>query len=98
MIRPVLEYPAIPICVSSKNNIKKIQTVQNKALRRAIVRNPREDRRTNEDIHRETEIDPMNIRIYQLASNIWRKLEILNNNLVEKFLQYYTRATKDHYW
>ena len=33
MISPILEYPSIPTCVTSKTNLQKLQKTQNKALR-----------------------------------------------------------------
>ena len=98
MIRPILEYPVVPICVASRTNIKKLQNVQNKAIRRAVVRNPVTDHRTNADLHEETGLDTINIRLYNLASNVWRKMEEFNQELVEKTLQFNDIATNDHYW
>ena len=98
MIRPILEYPAIPTCVTSKAGIKKLQTTQNKALRNCWPGNAWEERVTNVQTHERFEIDTMNIRLYNLASRTWSKLEALNNELIEHSNELNNTIGNDHNW
>ena len=91
LIRPILEYPVVPICITSKTNQLVLQRVQNKALRWVHPRNTIIDRLTNEQIHRELSMEQQNTRLYQLASKTWSKLETTNRDLVETSL----RANQD---
>ena len=69
MIRPVMEYPPAPICVASRTNIKRLQQTQNKTLRSLWPGNAIEDRVTNVQLHNYFDIEPLNIRLYNLALN-----------------------------
>ena len=73
LIKPHLEYPIIPLCLSSKYNIQKLQSQQNICLRRACKDIPPYDR-TMEDIHNEHSINPINIVMRDRAETIWAKL------------------------
>ena len=99
LIRPVLEYPVVPICITSKSNQLVLQRVQNKALRWVHPSNTITDRLTNEQIHHDLDMEPQNTRLYHLASKTWNKLEISNSNLVETSIRANQDETyRDHYW
>ena len=101
MIRPIMEYPAIPICTVSKSNILKLQKTQNKALRSVWGANPRirENRITNIEIHGRLNMETLNVRIYHMAQKIWAKLGLIKPEIVAQTQElsqngHYT----DHTW
>ena len=100
MIRPILEYPVVPICLASKTNIKKkLQQTQSKALRKIWTNDPINDRTTNTFIHTSLEIEAINSRLYHLASRVWSRLDLYNNQLTELSIQYNNkRKTRDLTW
>ena len=79
--------------------MKKLQTTQNKALRAAVRANTRHDRTRNETIHRNLEIEPLNIRLHHLAYKEWCKLEEIQNTLTTNSLNCNNeREYRDHAW
>ena len=78
LIRPILEYPCYPLTLISKSSKRKIQIIQNKALR--FVHNIKTKDKVNmKTIHEKYKIPPMNTRLHNLAiKNI--------NNLREQYL------------
>ena len=98
LVRPIMEYPAIPICITAKSNIKKLQVVQTKALRAAINDRRLIHGRSNEDVHQLTSFEAMNTRLHELASRTWQKLENLDPDLILKADQIADRITYEHYW
>ena len=99
LIRPVLEYPSITTCLVSRSNMIELQRVQSKALRRAIKENFREHISTNETIHQNLQIEPLNTRIHHLATNEWLKLERINQELTTRSVECNEdRIYRDHVW
>ena len=81
LILPVLDYPPIPTHSLSKSQLSRLQKVQNKALRFATnQRYPYT--MTTIEIHNITKTNPLNIRLYNRALRIWRKLESLDHPLL----------------
>ena len=98
-IRPLLEYPAIPLCTISKHGKLKLQRIQNKAVRGAAKERPDQQRSTNESLHRKFKLEPMNIRIHNQAASIWAKLEMLDPDLIRTATELCNHNQyKDHYW
>ena len=86
-VLPILEYPPIPIHTMSTTQIKRLQKMQNKALRFATnQRHPYT--MTNEQIHEYTKTPALNIRVHQQAQKIWQKLhsreDVTLNEIVER--------------
>lgn len=78
MVLPVLEYPPIPLHSLSKNQISKLQKIQNKALRFATnQRYPYT--MTTAQIHHYTKTKPINIKLHERAVKIWETLENQEN-------------------
>ena len=99
LIRPIMEYPAIPICVVSKSNMQRLQKTQNKALRNVWGGNPREERITNVEIHRRLEMETLNVRLYHMAQKVWTKMEIIKPEIVAHSLELNEdRNYVDHTW
>ena len=99
MIRPIFEYPIIPLCISSKTNIKKMQQFQNKILRAATRENEEDRELPIEELHQRYRIEAINTRLYRLASKVWQNL-ILNNEELANMSQEENNnvATQDHFW
>ena len=66
LIRPILEYPCLELYNTSKTNMKKLQAVQNRALR-FITGVAWNDFISSETLHNRLTLDPLNIRLYHLA-------------------------------
>ena len=99
MVRPVLEYPSIMTCLISKRNKLELQKTQSKALRQAKKENFRLHVSTNEEIHDALNIEPLNVRIHNLALSEWRKLENINPELIEQTRRCSTDiGYQDHTW
>ena len=88
IVRPILEYPPVPLHTASNNQLIQLQVIQNKALRWATnTRYP--SRITNEQLHLDNYIQPLNIRLHNRARKIWTKLEALEDPL-------YARLREEH--
>ena len=73
LVLPVLTYPPIPLHVLSKRAHSRLQRVQNVALRFATgVR--WDDCVRMEDLHEEATVPPINVRLHQLAAQIWQRM------------------------
>ena len=82
LIRPIMEYPVIPICISAKSNIIKMQQFQNRVLRNSTRRNNEDNELTIAELHEKYKIEAINVRLYRLACKVWDKLTITNEDLV----------------
>lgn len=82
-VLPTIEYPTIPICGMSRTQIMKIQRIQNKALRFAT-----NDRfpfqQTVAALHEKTKTKPINIKLYERADKIWKRLILTNDPITEE--------------
>ena len=97
-IRPLLEYPTIPLCTASKTGMQRMQRVQSIALRRAAKIRPRQENSTNMDIHRRYQMEPINIRLFNQTAKIWQKLEAQEHNLTGQAVELNRGHPKDHSW
>lgn len=77
---PVLVYPTIPLAGLGSTSMRKIQRVQNKALRFAFNEHYPYNRNTRQ-LHEEGRVKPINITLYDRARQIWEKLESLEDPL-----------------
>ena len=98
LIRPILIYPAALTCVVSRNYIRKLQIVQNKAIRAITNRNPVLYRTISEEIHSKIEMETLNTRLYHLATKIWCKMETTHMNLAEVSTGLNRRGSYDQRW
>ena len=74
LIRPLLEYPSTQIAASGITNIKKLQRIQNKAIR--FITNTRlREMKTCKDLHEQIKLDPMNIRLNKLKVKQLHKIQ-----------------------
>ena len=99
LIRPIMEYPAIPLCISAKCNIKRMQQFQNKVLRYATRRNEEDNQLSISELHQKYKIEAVNSRLYKLTEKIWNKLTITNEELVNNSAaENDVAGNQDHYW
>ena len=77
-VKPILEYPIIPLCISSRSNLDKLQARQNICLRRASKDIPPYNR-TVKDLHELYNINPLNIVYRSRAQTIWDKITEIDN-------------------
>ena len=62
LIRPIMEYPPIPVALASRASIMKMQRVQNGALKQAVKGT--DDRHlTIKEIHEKYKVDAINVRL-----------------------------------
>ena len=75
LVRPLLEYPVIPIALASKTQTLNIQRVQNRNIK-MIVKNDEElHDKTVEEIHNSLGLEPMNLRLNDRMIRTWNKFE-----------------------
>ena len=75
ILRPILEYPAVVLCAASRSALLSLQRVQSNALRWVHGRIPPELRKpTNVQLHVNYRIQPLNIRLHQLARRTWDRI------------------------
>ena len=97
LIRPIMEYPPIPSCNLAVTNIRKLQTVQSKAIR-AIAKEGRDRRSTNEILHKRYNIEPVNQRLFNLATRTWQKLSQSDPEVTELSEQLDNYPGREHKW
>lgn len=109
MVRPVWEYPCVPMCLISKTNYAKIQAFQNRYIRRAIRSTQRyedpnayQDEHENidmEEAHEAHRLEAVNTRMYRLAQKAWEKMEIHSPEIVERSREDRENDERpEHYW
>ena len=101
LIRPILEYPVIPMCIASQSNKKVQQSFQNICLKQ-IAKGTDLAYETAERLHNEYDVEPYNVRQYNMAVKAWnRALEIKENLDVLLDSERETEeaeGARDHYW
>ena len=97
-ISPLLHYPAIPLVTISNRQFKKLQVVQNHALRFALD-TTRLDHVINnvKALHEKARIEPLNYSIYKRAESTYGKLQALNDPHMNYVMENY-EPEKDHFY
>ena len=99
LIRPIMEYPVVPLCITSKTNMKRIQQFQNRVLRESTRGTVEDNNLTIEELHTKYKIEAVNGRLHRLASKTWEQLRRTNEDLVtESEEQDNIPIIEDHYW
>lgn len=92
LIRPILEYPSVPLHLASRNQKRKIQRVQNQMLRWATG-----DRHTPiEVLHDVHKMEPMNKRLEKQARKVWTKIQAFQEDVYEELNTVHFR--RHHPW
>ena len=95
-IIPILLYPIIPLCTTSKAAQSTLQSVQNMALRFAFdERHPYT--RDTKTLHELAHIEPINYTLYTRAKEIYQKLSTGNQRTFTELLENYEQHTS-HNW
>lgn len=77
LIRSTLTYPPIPLVTAKPTNMNKLQVIQNKSLRFIYnIRYP--NIVNNKELHDRANLPPVNVLLYDLAKNIWDKIDIMD--------------------
>ena len=77
MVRPQLLYPIVPLNQTTTNSKRKLQRVQNDALR-FIDGSSRFDRIPSHRLHNRHNLDPINIYLYNRSVKVWTDMELKN--------------------
>ena len=78
LILPLLTYPVVPLNICSKTQIKRLQVIQNDAIR--WIKNERWPAACPLDLrHQELKIEPLDLRIRRLAEGVWNKIHEENS-------------------
>lgn len=94
--RSIIEYPAVPTCSLRKTNIKKLQIIQNNAMR-FIYNIKYTDRITNAELHRRAELPTINSLLHDRAQTIWRKIQDNDNTYYQNKIEN-EHTEESHYW
>merc|ERR1712212_137313 len=96
-VRPILEYPPIPLIAMSHSQTLKMQTIQNRALR--WVENIFYPYTLNtEQLHILHNIQPINVRIHTLASRTWDRIQQSEDPLYEQINNTHNNTNHSHGW
>lgn len=92
LVRPLLTYPAVILnSTKIKSHITDLQRVQSRALRK-ITNTKWDDFKTNQAIHEELNMEPINCHIHRLAYNTWERIQELRpneyNSLLSRDIQF----------
>ena len=86
LVLPILEYPTVPTISMSKTQISKLQKTQNKALRFATEQRYPYTLNTQQ-IHVQTNTEPLNIKLYNRTEKIWQNLRNEGNPILMELLE-----------
>lgn len=97
LIKPILEYLIIPICISSSTNKQKLQSVQNRALYMASKLVP-PCNITSEQLHIKYSMEPINTILYYRTQKVWGKLTNIKPELTTESINLNNGDRPDHTW
>ena len=97
LILPILEYPAVPCCIASKENKMKMQRIQNRGIK--FINKHGQAELNIEEIHQNFKIDAINVRLHTRLTKSWEKFTRIETELAERSTtENDDNETKDHYW
>ena len=75
-VRPVLEYPSVPLHAGTDRSMKQLQAVQNSAIMWITgLRFNTPGRLTIQQLHGRLNLEPVNVRLHRLGKKVWESLE-----------------------
>ena len=98
LIRPILEYPIIPLALCSDTQKTNMQRVQNKNLKLIVKNEPDLRDKTLKEIHETLNIDPINIRLRTRFMKLWGKIERKEQQLYRYAMNANNDPFRDHNW
>lgn len=75
LVLPIIDYPCIPTNTIKTTNWKKLQAIQNRALRWVNGDTPPYNT-TTESLHRKYKLEPINIRNFRQAYKAWERVRL----------------------
>ncbi len=93
LLIPVITYPSIPLCMASKTQKRKMQTILNKAVR--FIHCNEQEQLSTINLHIKYGITPLNIINYQKAQNTWETIKLYEN---EQYNTLITPHDNIHSW
>ena len=97
LVRPQLEYPAILMANVSKSKMRKLQSIQNRALRHSFhLRPPYYN--VSEELHTQANMEPLNTRLHRLGVKTWANLTETDENLVNASNALSEENVRSHSW
>ena len=73
LVRPILEYPAVPLIGQCKTSLLKLQRIQNRAVS-FITNRDWQNFETQESLHKQLKLEPLNQLLHRRAQNIWKRV------------------------
>ena len=95
-VRPILEYPPIPLATASKDGILKLQKVQNKGIRFILNHYDWTLFTTMEQLHARAGVPPLNQVLHQRAKNTLSRLAAHNPEIFHNLAE--PLQGKEHKW
>ena len=96
LIRPVLEYPAVPLDTLSKTQVLKLQRVQNSAIKWIANWTPPYTT-TMVAEHERLNLETLNVRIHRMSRRTWQKVEAYDPESYDR-LSNAEPANENHSW
>ena len=93
LIRPLIEYPSVQLSKINKNNMIKLQRIQNKATR-FITNSKLRQHKTSISLHEESKLIPMNIRISNLSNNILEKIYLTYCDKENEYVYHHNKGSE----
>ena len=97
LIKPILEYPIILLCLSPRYKLNKLQAKQNICISCAS-KDTLPYERTIKDLHELYNINSLNITFRNRAEKIWQKLTALDNTIEDHSAQITDQYSDHIYW
>ena len=97
LVRPLMEYPIIPTGLTAASNIIKMQRVQNKNLK-FVAAYTENANKTVEELQQHYEVEAINVRMYNAVNNLWRKMEVKDEELYNNQCGENNDQFLDHRW
>ena len=98
LVRPLLEYPVIPISLASNTQMLKLQRVQNRNIKIITKYDEQYDNLTMEELHHRLDLETINTRLNIRLMKLWNKMELKENELYEASMQANYGLFLDHSW
>lgn len=97
LTRPKLEYPHIMMCTIKKSNLRKMQSLQNKYVRKLFKERP-PYYTTIHELHDRLKLEPLNVRFHRLGNKCWDRLSRSDMPLIEESLALTQNNIQQHGW
>lgn len=95
LIRPVLEYPPVPLDTLSITQTMRLQVVQNAAVRWIAGWVPPYTE-TQEMAHTRLRLEPINVRVHRMSRRTWQRVETYDEDAYQRLTDAEPRRT--HRW